>query len=249
MPTDLLPFTQPWVYGLMAALIAISAFLQGVGGVGFTMFAAPVALMICPELVPGPLLTLGGLVTLMTAIRERHHIAWSPVSCAVGGRIVGALIAVLALGRLAKGPLSLLFAGLILLAVTMSASGLRIVATKLNSGIAGLVSGIMGTLTSVGSPPLAITLQYHTPPTIRATIGTILAIGATVSLFFLAAIGHYRWHDFLLSATLSPFMFLGFWLSNKARHRVGATALRRGLLIFCVVSSIGLIVKTLWLWK
>ena len=249
MTGNLLPFTEPWVYSLMAALILVSAFLQGVGGVGFTMFAAPVALMISPELVPGPLLTLGGLVTLMTAIRERRHIAWSPASYAIGGRVIGALIAVLALGQLAKGPLSLLFAGLILLAVLMSASGLKIVATRLNSGVAGLISGIMGTLTSVGSPPLAITLQYCTPPIVRATIGAILASGATVSLVFLAAAGRYRWHDFILGTTLIPFMLWGFWLSNKARHRVSAPALRRGLLIFCGVSSISLVVKTLWLWK
>lgn len=246
---NLLPFTDPWVYGLMAALIAVSAFLQGIGGVGFTMFAAPVALMISPDLVPGPLLTLGGLITLMTAIRERRHIAWSPASWAMVGRVVGTLIAILALGRLAKGPLGLLFAGLILLAVIMSASGLKIVASKLNSGIAGLVSGIMGTLTSVGSPPLAITLQHHPPPAVRATIGAILASGATISLVFLAAAGHYQWHDFLLSTTLIPFMLLGFWLSNKARHRVSAPALRTGLLVFCGISSVSLIVKTLWLWR
>src|SRR5690606_7966262 len=70
---DLLPFTDPWLYALMAVLILGSAFVQGVGGVGFTMFAAPVAAIVCPELVPGPLLTLGGFVTLLTAIRESRH--------------------------------------------------------------------------------------------------------------------------------------------------------------------------------
>ncbi|CAM5182786.1 putative membrane transporter protein OS=Castellaniella defragrans OX=75697 GN=HNR28_003574 PE=3 SV=1 [Castellaniella defragrans] len=247
-PTDLLPFTDLWVYVLMAALILGSAFLQGVGGVGFTMFAAPVALMVSPELVPGPLLTLGGLATLLTAMRERRNIAWTPASFALGGRAVGTLIAVMALSHLAPGSLGLVFAGLILLAVILSASGLRFAVTHRNAGIAGLVSGIMGTLTSVGSPPLAIVMQYSTPPTIRATIGAILACGATVSLAALTLTGHYGLHDVLLSTTLLPFLFLGFWLSNRARHRVSAPALRRGLLIFCAASAIGLAFKTLWQW-
>lgn len=245
---DLLPFTEPWIFALMAVLIVGSAFLQGMGGVGFTMFAAPVALILCPELVPGPLLTLGGFVTLLTAARERQHIAWRPASFAFGGRAIGTVVAIVALSQLARGPLSLLFAGLILLAVVLSVSGLKIVATPFNLGIAGLVSGTMGTLTSVGSPPLAITLQHNAPPAIRATIGAILASGATVSLIALTATGHYGVHDLLLSATLVPFLVLGFWLSNRARHRVSGPALRRGLLVFCAISATGLIVKTLLQW-
>lgn len=245
---NLLPFTDPWVYGLMAVLILGSAFLQGVGGVGFTMFAAPVALMISPELVPGPLLTLGGLATLLTAMRERHNIAWEPASFALGGRAVGALIAVLALSHLAPSFLGLVFAGLILLAVALSASGLKFAITRSNAGIAGLASGVMGTLTSVGSPPLAIIMQYSTPATIRATIGAILACGATVSVGMLAASGHYGLHDLSLSATLFPFLFVGFWLSNRARHHISGPVLRRGLLVFCAVSAVALAIKTLWQW-
>ncbi|WP_417251393.1 TSUP family transporter [Castellaniella sp.] len=243
---DLLPFTDPWVYALMAFLIVGSALLQGVGGVGFTMFAAPVALMVSPELVPGPLLTLGGMVTFMTALRERHQIAVKPASFALAGRTLGALVAVFALSQLASRTLSLLFAGLILLAVLLSVSGLRLRVSPVSASVAGLVSGIMGTLTSVGSPPLAIIMQHSPPSTIRATIGAILGCGATVSLIALALTGHYGWHDLLLSATLFPFLFLGFWLSNKARHRVTGPALRYGLLIFCAASALGLAIKTLW---
>lgn len=247
-PINLLPFTDPWIYALMAFLILGSAFLQGVGGVGFTMFAAPVALMVSPELVPGPLLTLGGLATLLTAVRERHNIAWQPAGFALGGRTVGAVIAVLVLSHLAPGALGLVFAGLILLAVALSASGLKFAINRSNAGVAGLVSGVMGTLTSVGSPPLAIVMQYSPPPTIRATIGAVLACGASVSIALLAISGHYKLHDLLLSTTLFPFLFFGFWLSNKARHRVSGPALRRGLLIFCAASALGLVIKTVWQW-
>ncbi|MGB6008259.1 TSUP family transporter [Castellaniella sp.] len=243
---DLLPFTDPWVYALMAFLIVGSAFLQGIGGVGFTMFAAPIALIVSPELVPGPLLTLGGMATLLTALRERQHIAWQPASFALGGRVIGALIAVFALSQLAPRAMGLVFAGLILMAVILSASGLKLRVTPSNASIAGLISGIMGTLTSVGSPPLAIVMQHSAPATIRATIGAILACGATVSLAALAVAGHYGLRDVLLSASLIPFLLFGFRLSNKARYSVSGPALRYGLLTFCALSAVGLIAKTLW---
>src|SRR5690606_36333910 len=142
---------DPWLYAWMATLILGSAFLQGVGGVGFTMFSAPVAAMVCPELVPGPLLMLGGCVTFLTAVRERHNISWSSAGSALVGRVVGSRIAVVSLAQLAQRLLNFQFAAMIVLAVGMSGAGLQIVSTRRNVTIPGVLSGIMGTLTSVGA--------------------------------------------------------------------------------------------------
>lgn len=243
--TDLLPFSDPLLYGLMALLIGGSAFMQGVGGVGFTMFAAPVAAIFCPDLVPGPLLTLGGFVTLLTALREHRAIVWQSVGSALIGRAVGTIIAVFAMAHLAQKPLNILFAVLILAAVALSAAGLRIATTRTNVSVAGLVSGIMGTLTSVGAPPLAIALQHSSPPSLRATIGVVLFCGSIFSLFVLSVSGYYGWHEFLLSVTLAPFMLLGFSLSGRIRQRVSPASIRRVLLVFCALSAVGLVVKTI----
>ena len=110
---QLLPFTDPALYLLMSLLILASAFLQGVGGVGFTMFSAPIAAIVCPELVPGPLLMLGGCVTFLTAVRERRDIAWSFAGSALTGRALGSIVAVVALSQLTQGPLNFLFAAAI----------------------------------------------------------------------------------------------------------------------------------------
>lgn len=232
------------VYLFMGALIGASAFLQGVGGVGFTMFAAPVALVVAPELVPGPLLTLGGAVTLLTAIRERNRIVPPLAISAISGRAFGAFIAVMVLGSLKGGVLNLLFAGLILGAVLLSVSGWKVISTKSNLGIAGIVSGLMGTLTSVGSPPLVIALQYNEPAVIRANVGAILAVGAWISIILLAISGHYVLKDLWLSLGLLPFLIVGFFLSNPLRRFVKGPALRKALLLFCAASSGWLILKT-----
>ncbi|RTZ45424.1 sulfite exporter TauE/SafE family protein [Candidimonas sp. SYP-B2681] len=244
--SDLLPFSDPHLYGLMALLIGGSAFMQGVGGVGFTMFAAPIAAIFCPDLVPGPLLTLGGFVTLLTALREYRAIAWASVGSALGGRAIGTIIAVFAMAHLAQQPLNVLFAVLILIAVVLSAAGMQIATTRSNVGVAGLLSGIMGTLTSVGAPPLAIALQHSSPPTLRATIGAVLFCGSMFSLLMLSVTGYYGRHEVLLSITLLPFMLLGFSLSGRIRKKISPARIRQVLLVFCALSAVGLIVKTIW---
>lgn len=243
-----LPLGQPGVFLLMAALIAVSAFLQGVGGVGFTMFAAPIAVMVSPELVPGPLLTLGCLIALLSTVRERQHILWGQASFGLVGRVLGAIAAVAVLSHISGRQMNLLFAGLIVLAVLLSASGMKVMASRRNLGVAGLFSGIMSTLTSVGAPPLAIAMQYGSPPVVRATLGAILTGGAFSSVVALGATGHYHPQEGLLAATLFPFMMLGFWLSNRARHRVSSVMLRRWLLVFCTLSAIALVLKTILEW-
>jgi hypothetical protein len=56
-------------YLLMSGVVLVGALLQGVGGIGFAMFSAPLAGLFFPGLAPGPLLALGGAVSLMSASR------------------------------------------------------------------------------------------------------------------------------------------------------------------------------------
>jgi uncharacterized membrane protein YfcA len=243
--SHLLVFTDPWVYAAMAGLVLFAAFMQGLGGVGFAMFAAPVAAIFFPDMVPGALLTLGGFVALLTTLRERHAVLWPAVGSALAGRAVGTIIAIFALAQLPQSGVNLLFAVLILAAVALSAAGLRIAATRNNIAIAGVLSGVMGTLTSVGAPPLAIALQHTPPPNLRATLGFTLFCGSSFSLLMLSFAGRYNLQQFWLSITLLPFMLAGFALSSQVHKKVGPTLVRRLLLGFCATSAVGLIIKTI----
>lgn len=238
-------FFNFWSFSFIAVLIAGSAFLQGVGGVGFTMFVAPIALMVFPELVPGPLLTLGGLVTFLTAVREQRHIMWPATKLAIVGRILGTAVAIFILSYLSLIFLNIVFAIMILIAVVLSVSGLKITPSKTNLGIAGMFSGLMGTLTSVGAPPLAIALQHSSPANIRATIGSILALGSMVSIIGLALANKYGVVELTLTVLLIPFTFFGFWLSNHVRSFVSGPVLRKVLLLFCTLSALSLILRTI----
>src|SRR5690625_3668310 len=111
---SIIPFNEAWIFLLIGFLIALSAFMQGVGGVGFTMLVAPVALMISPELVPGPLLTLGFLMALLSVLRELSYVNWGLALVGIVGRGIGAIVAVIALASLSGTLLDIVFASLIL---------------------------------------------------------------------------------------------------------------------------------------
>lgn len=242
---SLLSLVDPLSWLLMAALVVLAAFLQGVGGVGFAMLVAPIAALTFPELVPGPLLALGGSVSLLAALRERQHIVLPVVGYAVAGRAIGSVIAVLGMTQLPVSVINLSFAVMILVAVTLSARGLRILPSSRNMGLAGIASGIMGTLTSVGAPALAIAMQNLAAAQLRASLGLILFLGASLSLILLIAAGLFTMQQALLSVVLYPFMLLGFALSGKMRHKVSLPVIRRLLLSVCTFSAVVLIVRTL----
>lgn len=241
-----LSFPDPWHYAAMAAVVFGAAVAQGVGGVGFAMFAAPVAAMFFPQLAPGPLLTLGGFISLLTALRERAAIDWPAVSYALAGRAVGTLIAIYAMARFAPQALGVLFACMILAAVALSVAGLRFSATPGRVSGAGVASGIMGTMTSVGAPPIAIVLQHAAPPRLRATLGMVLFLGSIFSLAMLALAKRYTGYHVGLALSLAPFLLAGFAVSNRLRTLLPPRAVRGVLLAACAMGAVGVLVKTFW---
>ena len=241
-----LSFPDAWHYAAMAAVVFGAAVAQGVGGVGFAMFAAPVAAMFFPQLAPGPLLTLGGFISLLTALRERAAIDWPAVSYALAGRAVGTLIAIYAMARFAPQALGVLLACMILAAVALSVAGLRFSATPGRVSGAGVASGIMGTMTSVGAPPIAIVLQHAAPPRLRATLGMVLFLGSIFSLAMLALAKRYTGYHAGLALSLAPFLLAGFAVSNRLRTLLPPRAVRGVLLAACAMGAVGVLVKTFW---
>lgn len=232
-------------YIAMALVVATAAFLQGVGGVGFAMLAAPIAVLLAPEMVPGSLLVLGGSVSFLAALRERQEIVMPVVNSALIGRVLGTVVAAVGMTQLSSQWLGLFFGGFILIAVVLSASGLKVKPSMANVCGLGVVSGVMGTLTSVGAPALAIAMQSLKPAQLRPSLGGALFVGALISIGSLSLAGLFTWKDLLLGLALWPFMYLGFHFSSRARHAVSPKNIRLFLLWFCGFSSVVLIVRSL----
>lgn len=233
-------------YAGMALMVLIGACLQGVGGLGFAMFCAPLAALWFPELVPGPLIALACPLSLMAALREHAAIDWQAAGTGLAGRVLGTAGAALCLALLSAETLSLLFALLILLAVALSLRGWKVAASPRNVALAGVASGVMGTITSAGAPPFAIAMQHLRADRLRATLGCIFFAGSAVSLATLAAVGRMGLRELQLALLLGPWMLAGFGASGRLGRLLQHRSPRPLLLGLAAFGALGILAQHLF---
>lgn len=204
----------PMTIGVIAIAITLAGLLQATTGIGYGLIAGPALVLVDPSFVPSAILFAGLSVTALAAIRELPQVNRKLLVAGVSGRVPGALIGAFLASSLAPAWFGVAFGGLILLAVLISVSSWRVAATPRTVGTAGAISGVMGTLTGVGAPPMAIVMQNQPGPEMRATLSAFLMFGAVLSILALALFGRFGWGDVLRGLILMPFCVLGFWLSG-----------------------------------
>jgi uncharacterized membrane protein YfcA len=194
-------------------VIALGSFVQGGVGFGSLLIAAPLLVLVEPDLVPGPLLIPGLLLGVVMARRDRGGLDWLSVGWAFLGRVPGSMAGALILAALPEGGFELLVGATVLLAVLASLSGLHIAPTRATLVGAGFVAGITGTTTSVGGPPLAIVYQHHRGDVLRGTLSGFFIMGSLLSMVTLAMVGRFGAHEILLGLLLVPGTLLGYAIS------------------------------------
>lgn len=231
--------------GLAVCALAVmaGALIQATGGIGFAMFAAPIVALVRPDLLPGPMIVAGGAVSLLIAAREFRRIDAKGAAFAVAGRVPGSIVAGLIIGLAPRSAFAIAFAVLILAAVALSFSGWRVRSTPATLFAGGFGSGLMGTITSVGAPPMGIVMQSMDAPVLRATLGAFLVMGSVVSLAVLAWAGRFGWTEMKLGMLLLVPMAVGFALSTPLVRRVNARAMRRMVLGISGLSAVILLLQ------
>ena len=229
--------------GLLAVLIG--ACLQGSLGFGVGLVAAPVLVLLDPELVPGPSLCLGVPLTFMVAWRERALLSVRRVGWAILARFPGSLVGSVAVVLLSAQALALLFAVAILAAVGLSLVGLSASPTRRNQILAGFTSGAMGTSTSVGGPPIALLYQRQDGPQLRASLAAFMLFSASMSLVVLAVVGEFGWADARIAMMFIPAVVAGFVLSHWTNRILDNGYTRPAVLTFAVVAAVSIVVRQL----
>ena len=229
---------------MAASIVAVGAFVQASLGFGLAMLAAPLLLLIDRAFVPGPMLCCALLLSLFTGHRERHaldrRIAWALI-----GRVLGTIPAVVALQRLSPRSFDLSFALLVMLAVVLSILHPKLRPTRGWNLAGGTLSGFMGTISSIGGPPLALVYQNSPAPELRATLSAFFVAGAIISISLLAFADLFGRQEMLLALALAPGVLLGFWASRFALHRVSSAATRPLVLLFAFASAAGVLLRVL----
>ena len=228
-------------FAAMALAVFLASLLQSVTGMGFGLVAAPVLALIDPRFVPVTIIVLGLLVSVLGAWRDRHAMARREIAVAMAGRATGAVVAGWALAVITDRQLvSYLFAGTVLLAAVLTGVRWRLSPRPFTLVVAGLASGLMGTFTSIGAPPMGLVYQREPGPKVRATLNGFFTLGAGVSLAALAAYGHVRLAHLGLALGLLPPLLAGTWLSPQVA-RYADRRFRVLILAVCVASSLMII--------
>jgi uncharacterized membrane protein YfcA len=262
-----------------AIVVALSAWIQASVGFGYALVSAPLLALVSPPLVPGPVMVSSFVLSAATGWRERQCIDRRGVTVALLARAPGALLSGLALSVLSLHALNVLFGGLVLLAVAISALGTRVrsvggtapaltpsgIAERVRGGasvrspatpsvsvptpnlvVAGFASGFIGTLTSIGGPPMALVYQHVEGPVLRATLNTYFALGSVMSIGALAFTGHFGRHEWVSGVLLLPPVGIGFALSGVTRQWLDRGYTQRAVLAIAGVSALGVVIKTLF---
>lgn len=204
-------------------IMATASAVQGYVGLGISIVAAPLLLMLNPAFVPGPLLASGLLLTVLIVGREHRAIRWQGIGFCFFGRLFGIAPALWMLTHVSQRAYDLSFGVLVLLAVALSLIGRGFTATAPRLWGAGVASGFMGTLSSIGGPPLALVYQHSPPVELRATLSLHFIVGGTLAIAGLASVGRFGGDEVVLATVLLPGVAVGFavsrWLLRHTRQR------------------------------
>ena len=211
-----------WFEILLASVtVLVGSTMQGSVGFGMGLLASPVLMLIDPRFVRG--------------------LQWALI-----GRVVGTAAAMTVLVSLPEDQMRLVFGGLVLLGVGMSLSGLRLTPVGPVLVGAGALSGVMGTIASIGGPPMALLYQHARGATLRGTMSSFFWVGTFMSLVALRLIGRFGAEELRLTLIIMPAVLLGFVCSRRTAAIVDRGYTRGAVLSIAALTGLTVIARQLF---
>jgi uncharacterized membrane protein YfcA len=230
---------------LALVVLFVGSAIQGSVGFGLNLFAAPLLVLIDPGLVPAPAIVASGALNLLVIRRERAPHVWRQMRWPIVFQVPGALAGALLVAAVAGENLTIVFSVLILLAVGLSVSGLHPARTPRNLGIAGAVSGLMGTAVGIGGPPIALLFQRASGPEIRASLSRYFGAANVISILMLALVGQLSLDDVATGVRLMPAVLAGYLASSLLLGRIDARLVRIAVLGLSAASAVVALARAL----
>lgn len=224
--------------------VVVAAAVQGVTGSGFGIVAAPVLIVLWPQVIPGTLLWLATAVCTLTAARERSHIDWPFVqrccAAAVPGTAVGFAIA-----EALPAHILMMCVGTVVVASGIAGlAGARVPITGGTTLVAGVGAGMLNYLAALPGPPVALTYRGPSAATVRSTLSAIFAVLSVATLALLAAGNRSSPHDAAVAGLLLGPVLVGFAVAIPLSRRVSATTVSRAALMLSVLGGAALVIRT-----
>jgi uncharacterized membrane protein YfcA len=223
--------------------MGVGALLQGMSGLGLNLFAAPILIMVQPRLVPGPIMAGAVLLTVMMTLRDRTGLDLRGVGWMAAGMLPGTILASFLLPVIPHKTLALVLGSLVLAGVLLSLTGLHFPPKRWVLVLAGFVSGLSGTLASIGAPPVALVNQDMEPRKLRATLSGYFILSGITSMVALVPAGRMGAVEVGLALWLFPGVIIGFLGSGLLVNRLPGPAMRYVVLALSGLSALVLILQ------
>lgn len=233
------------IIAVAGVAVLIGAVVQGMIGLGVALVASPVIILLDAELMPGAMILCGAALPIMTLVTEHDDIDWRGLGWAFPWRFVGTAIGGWLVAAASADALGLMVGVFVLVAVGLSMISWRPRPSPVALSIGALVSGIGGTATSIGGPPMALVYQHQRPSMLRSTLAFYFLVSSTISLVALSLYGQLGWHQVRAGLLLLPFVVAGFIGSLYLRRRLDTDKVRSLVLLVSGVSAVILIVRAL----
>jgi uncharacterized membrane protein YfcA len=233
------------VVAVIAVTLVLGALVQGLVGLGLGIVAAPVVTLLEPALMPDLMLWLAATLPLVTLVREHDAVDWPAIGWSMAARLPGTVVGAWLVSVLAARSLGIGVGVMVLVSVLFTARAVRVPVNRPTLAVAGFTSGITGTATSIGGPPMAILLQHREPRQIRCTLAVYFLLGASMSLLFLGLLGELDLTTLLLAVAYVPCLVIGFALSRPLHRWLPARYVRPLVLVVCAASALVLLVRSL----
>jgi uncharacterized membrane protein YfcA len=229
---------------LLVLVVLVGATMQGLVGLGLNLVSAPIVTLVAPSLMPEVLLVLAVLLPFFTLARSHQDIDWHGLAWVLPARVPGVVVGVLVLALFSERAIGIAVAVMVLVAVLLSLAPLEVPVRRSTLALAGALSGLTGTTTSIGGPPVALLYQHRTPTAIRSTLAIIFSVGAAMSLLGIWMSGHLDTHAWPMALVLTPCLVLGAWGGHRLQHALPDRAVRYAVLAICAASALVLLVRS-----
>ncbi len=232
---------------VLALLVTvIGATMQSSIGFGLGPFGVPLLALIDPTFVPGPIIINGFVLNVLILLRDHHEFRIKEFNWAIVGRVVGTLIGAQILVLIPVNYLAMLFGGMVLFAVALSFSGLKLHINPKNLLLAGTLSGVMGTTSAIGGPPMALVYQRSSGAKVRSMLAGIFLIGTILAMIALYSIGRLGVTELKLATLMLPGTLTGFYLSRYSVPVIDKGFVRPAILSLSAVSALVLLLKQIF---
>ncbi len=230
---------------LALGCVVLGAAVQATIGFGASLVSIPLLLLVNPALVPGPAAVAGLTVNLIGMRAGVADADWRGVRWAAVGLVPGTLVAAWALTTFSRPAIAVLSAAAVLVAVGVSALGLRPAGGRRVLLAAGVFSGYLNTTAGVGGPPMALAYQDAPAKVLRSTLPSVFVVATVLSMVILVRTGYLDAPDWRIGLLLAPGGAVGYAVAQGWVHRIDGSRLRGAVLVVSAVSALAALARVL----